>query len=204
MDLQLERDGWLRPGSGIRVIPSPHVDTRPPDVHISLLVVHNISLPPGEFGGPWVAQLFTGQLDDSAHPWFEQLRGLRVCAHFFIRRDGAIIQFASTLARAWHAGISSFQGRTHCNDFSIGVELEGTDNLPYADVQYNRLIALTHVLRKHHPLEAVCGHQHIAPGRKTDPGPAFDWERYAHGAGWDAHQYPAAPSPGWCKTFPAR
>ncbi len=190
MKLRLDRHGWLHPANGVALVPSPHIDARPPATRISLLVIHNISLPPGEFGGPWVEQLFTGNIDYSAHAWFENLRGLRVCAHFFIRRDGSVVQFAPTTARAWHAGVSSFRGRERCNDYSIGVELEGTDHTPYTDSQYETLAKLTRVLRMRHPLTAVRGHEHIAPGRKSDPGPAFDWARYARAAGWRPRQCP--------------
>lgn len=158
---------------------------------VSLLVLHNISLPPGEFGGPHIERLFTNSLDFEAHPWFAQLRGLRVCAHFAILRTGEVVQFASTEARAWHAGLSHFAGRDRCNDFSLGIELEGTDHEPYTDAQYAALTPLTAALRARHPLAAVRGHEHIAPGRKTDPGPAFDWSRYQKDSGWLMRQLPA-------------
>lgn len=158
--------------------PSPNADERPPGAAATLLVVHNISLPPGEFGGPHVERLFANRLDCDAHPYFDGLRGLRVSAHFFIRRNGELIQFVSADARAWHAGLSSFAGRERCNDFSIGVELEGADDRPFADAQYEALARLTAALRTRYPLTDVAGHEHIAPGRKTDPGPCFDWARF--------------------------
>jgi AmpD protein len=150
-----------------------------------LLVIHNISLPPGQFGTPFVADLFLNQLDLQADPWFEEnLQGLTVSAHFVIDRAGHITQFVSCDARAWHAGVSQHAGREQCNDFSIGIELEGTDTLAYTAAQYTALATLTECLRTRYPLTAVRGHCDIAPERKTDPGPAFDWLRYAQLAGW--------------------
>lgn len=188
--LLLDGQGWLTPQAATQRQFSPNQDARPPAAPIDLLVIHNISLPPGRFGGGEVAALFLNQLDCDSHPALAELRGLHVSAHFFVRRDGGIIQFVSTLARAWHAGVSRFEGRTRCNDFSIGIELEGTDDLPYDDAQYGALARLTAALRARHPLRAVRGHEHIAPLRKTDPGHAFDWRRYAQSAGWLAHQLP--------------
>ena len=153
-------------------------------------MIHNISLPPGKFGGGYVQQLFTGQIDLTEHPWFENLKGLRVSAHFLIERDGHITQFVSCFDRAWHAGESQFETRTRCNDFSIGIELEGTDDEPYTDPQYTSLALLTGALRKAFPLKAVRGHCHIAPIRKTDPGASFDWSRYAYEAHWPAYALP--------------
>jgi AmpD protein len=172
---QIEDDGWC---SGVLREPSPNFDVRPADTLIDLLVIHNISLPPGQFGGSYIADLFGNRLDCDAHPYFEQLRNLRVSAHFLIRRDGVVMQFVSANDRAWHAGASLFCGRQRCNDFSIGVELEGTDFEPFEAVQYDRLVELTHALRARYPLTDVTGHEHIAPGRKTDPGPFFDWATY--------------------------
>lgn len=171
---EFDADGWL---AGARRIPSPNQDERPPGETASLLVIHNISLPPGEFGGPGVEQLFTNRLDPSAHPYFAAIHGLRVSAHFFIRRDGELIQFVACAQRAWHAGASSWQGRERCNDFSIGVELEGTDEQPFTDDQYAVLGRLVQSLSVAYPIRAVVGHSEIAPGRKTDPGPCFDWGR---------------------------
>ena len=156
----------------------PNCDARPGDTDINLLVIHNISLPPREFGGGHIEALFANTLDCDCHPYFDQLRGLRVSAHFFIRRDGSLAQFVSTLDRAWHAGLSEFRGRQRCNDFSIGVELEGSDFDIFCDAQYKSLALLTRALANRHPLTDVVGHQHIAPERKTDPGPCFEWGRF--------------------------
>lgn len=168
-------DGWC---AGALHQPSPNYDARAEDTQIDLLVVHNISLPPGQFGGPFIADLFCNRLDCDVHPYFDQLRALRVSAHFLIRRDGTVIQFVSANDRAWHAGASSFCGRERCNDFSIGIELEGSDFEPFEATQYEMLVELTAALRMRYPLSDVTGHEHIAPGRKTDPGPFFDWARY--------------------------
>jgi len=167
--------GWL---SGVCRIPSPNCDARPPGTAIELLVIHNISLPPGEFGGSAITDMFTNRLDVAAHPYYAQLQGIRVSAHFLIRRDGAIIQFVSCNKRAWHAGVSSWQGRAACNDFSLGIEVEGSDFVPFTERQYAALVRLTRLLKRSYPLRAVVGHADIAPGRKTDPGPFFDWARY--------------------------
>jgi AmpD protein len=172
---KIAADGWC---SEAQHVPSPNFDERPEDAQIDLLVIHNISLPPGQFGGPFIPDLFTNRLDCDAHPYFDQLRALRVSAHFLIRRDGALMQFVSANARAWHAGVSSFNGRERCNDFSIGIELEGSDFDPFADCQYATLAVLTAGLQARYPLSYIRGHEHIAPGRKTDPGPYFDWNRY--------------------------
>lgn len=172
---EISADGWC---SNLTRMPSANFDARPEQSPIDLLVIHNISLPPGQFGGRYVCDLFTNRLDCDAHPYFAQLRDLRVSAHFLILRDGAVIQFVSANDRAWHAGASSFAGRERCNDFSIGIELEGTDDEPFEAMQYSVLAELTCALRRRYPLVAVTGHEHIAPGRKTDPGPCFDWVRY--------------------------
>ncbi|WP_297206258.1 1,6-anhydro-N-acetylmuramyl-L-alanine amidase AmpD [uncultured Pluralibacter sp.] len=169
--------GWL---DSARRVPSPHHDSRPGDEAPSLLVVHNISLPPGEFGGPWIDALFTGTLDPDAHPFFAEIVHLRVSAHCLIRRDGEIVQYVPFDRRAWHAGVSCYDGREKCNDFSIGIELEGTDVLAYTNIQYRQLAALTRLLATRYPAIAnnMVGHSDIAPVRKTDPGPAFDWARF--------------------------
>ena len=159
-------------------IASPNFDERPSGCHISLLVIHSISLPPDEFSGDGVIQLFTNQLDPAAHPYYPSIQSIKVSAHFFIRRDGTIIQFVSCNKRAWHAGESCWQGKTRCNDFSIGIELEGSDNLPFADAQYIALSKLTTTLRQNYPITDIVGHSDIAPERKTDPGPHFDWDHY--------------------------
>ncbi|MEK0427475.1 MAG: hypothetical protein RL001_2 [Pseudomonadota bacterium] len=173
--LVIGHDGWC--GALLRSA-SSNFDARPEDAQITLLVIHNISLPPGEFGGGYIEALFTNTLDCEAHPYFDQLRGLQVSSHFLIRRDGGAVQFVSTLDRAWHAGVSEFQGRQRCNDFSIGIELEGSDHEAFCDAQYTTLAFLTQALTRRHPLTDVTGHQHIAPDRKTDPGPCFDWARF--------------------------
>jgi AmpD protein len=174
VDAGIDARGLLR---GARFIPSPNHDERPADVEISLVVIHAISLPPGEFGGDGVERLFTNRLDPAAHPYYATLDGLRVSAHFFIRRDGTLIQFVPCGKRAWHAGISSWLGRERCNDFSIGIELEGCDDKPFETLQYQRLAQLIGALAERYPLRDVAGHADIAPGRKTDPGPHFDWPR---------------------------
>lgn len=179
MKLNVET-GWLE---GVKTLVSPNFNERPSD-EISLLVIHGISLPPGEYGGSEILGLFTNQLDCSAHPYFEQLEGLAVSSHFLIRRGGEVIQFVSTKDRAWHAGRSEFEGQTECNDFSIGIELEGSDNEAYEAMQYQSLLELTGCLQEAYPAilnNRITGHEHIAPGRKTDPGPAFDWEKYRGG-----------------------
>ncbi|ELY4127231.1 1,6-anhydro-N-acetylmuramyl-L-alanine amidase AmpD [Cronobacter malonaticus] len=171
------KDGWL---VDARHAPSPHHDCRPEGEAPSLLVVHNISLPPGEFGGPWIDALFAGTLDSQAHPYFAGIAHLRVSAHCLIRRDGEIVQYVPFNKRAWHAGVSCYQGRERCNDFSIGIELEGTDVQPYTDAQYRQLAAVTRTLISLYPAmkNHMTGHSDIAPERKTDPGPAFDWTRF--------------------------
>jgi AmpD protein len=177
-ETRLDRTGWLQSGPGISVRPSPNFNERPIPDDITLLVIHNISLPPGQFGTPYICDLFLNQLNLEADPWFSCLEGLKVSAHFLIDRTGHITQFVSCDARAWHAGVSSFEGREQCNDFSIGIELEGTDTVPYTDTQYATLDALTQTLTQCYRLRAVRGHEHIAPVRKTDPGASFDWVRY--------------------------
>ena len=167
--------------AGVRQVLSPHFDERPAGMLPELLVVHGISLPPGEFGGPWIDRLFTGALPPDVHPYFAQIEGLRASAHALIRRDGQLVQYVPFGARAWHAGKSAYRGRNACNDFSIGVELEGTDDTPYTDAQYRTLVALTAALLGTYPslsAQALVGHSDVAPGRKTDPGPSFDWARF--------------------------
>lgn len=169
--------GMLR---GARAVASPNCDDRPAGAVPELIVVHGISLPPGEFGGPWIEQLFMNRLDASRHPYFATIAGLRVSAHLLIRRDGECLQFVPFARRAWHAGASRWVDREACNDFSVGIELEGCDDMPYADVQYVRLVAVCVALLRTYPTlsrRAIVGHSDIAPGRKTDPGPAFDWIR---------------------------
>lgn len=176
MTLTIDRDGWCQQAHQML---SPNHNERPKGQPVELLVIHNISLPPGQFGGTYIADMFLNRLDCGLHPFFGQLRELRVSSHFLIRRDGELLQFVPTEKRAWHAGISSFMGRENCNDFSIGIELEGTDFVPFEPMQYQALATLTKALVKRYPLmKNVTGHQHIAPVRKTDPGPCFDWAGY--------------------------
>jgi AmpD protein len=166
--------------AGARQVLSPHFDVRPGGCVPDLIVVHGISLPPGDFGGPWIDRLFTGNLPPAAHPYFKEIAGRRVSAHVLIRRDGEAVQYVPFGERAWHAGVSEYQGRAACNDFSIGIELEGEDERPYEEAQYQKLAALVAALLKTYPSlsrERIVGHSDIAPGRKTDPGPAFDWQR---------------------------
>lgn len=175
MRLRLTDEGLVK---GARYIPSPNCDERPAGCAIELLVVHHISLPPGEFGGPGIVELFTNRLEPAAHPYYFAVAGARVSAHFLIRRDGELIQFVSCARRAWHAGESSWKGRARCNDFSVGIELEGTGETPFTDAQYERLAEVTRVLAARYPIADIAGHSDIAPGRKSDPGPSFDWARY--------------------------
>jgi AmpD protein len=156
---------------------SPHCDSRPEGGRISLVAIHGISLPPGDFGGPYIDDLFLGRLDPAAHPYFREIEGLRVSSHFLVRRDGALVQYVPCAMRAWHAGASQWKGRERCNDFSIGIELEGADDVPYAEPQYETLGALLRALFRRYGALDVAGHSDIAPGRKTDPGPYFDWPR---------------------------
>jgi N-acetyl-anhydromuramoyl-L-alanine amidase len=163
---------------GARQIASPNYDSRPSEVEMDLIVVHGISLPPGEFGGPWIDRLFTNTLPREMHPYFAEVGARRVSAHLVVSRDGAVTQYVSFRDRAWHAGQSSYQGREACNDFSVGVELEGTDDLPYEAQQYRSLAKVVAALCAAYPRlspDRLAGHSDIAPGRKTDPGPAFDW-----------------------------
>jgi AmpD protein len=168
-------DGWYAPAQRID---SPNFGVRPEGACIDLVVIHSISLPPGQYGGPEVQALFTNQLDWDAHPYFKQIRGLQVSAHFFIRRDGALIQFVSTQDRAWHAGQSAYRGRPQCNDDSVGIELEGLEGDVFTPAQYLQLARLCQDLHQHHPIAHVAGHEHVAPGRKQDPGPGFSWGHF--------------------------
>jgi N-acetyl-anhydromuramoyl-L-alanine amidase len=164
--------------AGARQCPSPNCDERPPGMPVDLVVVHGISLPPGEFGGPWIEALFTNSLPADGHPYFAEVAGLRVSAHLLVRRDGEVVQFVPLGRRAWHAGASQWQGRPACNDYSIGIELEGTDTLPYEPIQYLRLAELLAAISVAYPgvsEQRIVGHSDVAPGRKTDPGLAFDW-----------------------------
>ncbi|WP_435103903.1 1,6-anhydro-N-acetylmuramyl-L-alanine amidase AmpD [Arhodomonas sp. AD133] len=165
-----------------RWCPSPNWDERPADTMVDAVIIHGISLPPGEFGGPWIDRLFTNALDPAADPFFATIEGLRVSSHLLVRRDGELVQYVGLDHRAWHAGVSSLAGRQRCNDFAIGIELEGTDDCPYSEHQYQRLLPLLEGLMGRYPAirpERVVGHCHVAPGRKSDPGEAFDWSRLA-------------------------
>ncbi|MEQ1674375.1 MAG: 1,6-anhydro-N-acetylmuramyl-L-alanine amidase AmpD [Candidatus Nitrotoga sp.] len=173
--MKIDHLGWV---SGVRRIASPNQDVRPHGTVIELLVIHNISLPPDEFGGAAITQLFCNTLNTDAHPYYAQLKGVKVSAHFLIRRSGEIIQYVACRKRAWHAGASIWRERTACNNFSIGVELEGCDTIAFADLQYAALAKLTRRLKRAYPIRDIVGHSDIAPGRKTDPGPCFDWQRY--------------------------
>ena len=175
---ELDDKGWFR---GIEHCASPNFNERPPGAEVDLLVIHNISLPPGEFGGPAIRELFTNCLDCSIHPSFDSLRDLCVSSHLLIDREGSLCQFVSFNDRAWHAGASTFEDRDNCNDFSIGIELEGTDDTPYTESQYESLVMVTRSLQCYYPKIApdrIVGHCDVAPGRKTDPGPTFDWRYF--------------------------
>lgn len=173
--------GWLQ---AARHCPSPNFGPRPEGARIDLIVIHSISLPPGVYGGPEVEQLFTNQLDWDAHPYFQQIRGMEVSSHFFVRRDGELLQFVSADARAWHAGASCWRGRDNCNDDSIGIELEGLEGERFELAQYDTLACLCASLGRRYPIAHVAGHQHIAPGRKQDPGSGFEWLRLQQNLGW--------------------
>lgn len=175
MKLRVNSKGLVE---GARFISSPNCDARPAGCAISLLVIHSISLPPGTFGGPGIVDLFANRLDPAAHPDYAGLAGLRVSSHFLVRRRGELIQFVPCAKRAWHAGESSWKGRGRCNDFSIGVELEGTGETPFTDAQYRKLAELTRALQARYPIADIAGHSDVAPGRKHDPGPHFGWARY--------------------------
>jgi AmpD protein len=175
MKLRVDPRGRVQ---GARFIASPNRDERPAGCAIDLLVIHHISLPPGEFGGPSIVALFLNRLDATAHPAYAPIADMKVSAHFLIRRDGELIQFVPCAERAWHAGESQWKGRARCNDFSIGIELEGTGEIPYTSAQYRQLALLTRALEARYPIADIAGHSDIAPERKSDPGPSFDWKRY--------------------------
>ncbi len=179
--------GWYR---FARHLPSPNFGPRPPGTTIDLIVLHSISLPPGEYGGEEVLSLFTNTLDWEAHPYFQQIRGLQVSAHFFIRRDGQLWQFVDGDARAWHAGTSSYRGRDNCNDDSIGIELEGLDGEAFESAQYETLMSLCTALAQRYPIRHIAGHEHIAPGRKPDPGAGFAWQQLQDALAWEARCFP--------------
>lgn len=186
--------GWLE---GARHCPSPNFGPRPAEALIDLIVVHSISLPPGAYGGPEVEQLFTNRLDWQAHPYFERIRGAQVSTHFFIRRDGELVQFVDADQRAWHAGASHWCGRDNRNDDSIGVELEGLEGEVFERPQYDALIRLCGSLASRYPIAHVAGHEHIAPGRKFDPGAGFDWHRLRQGLGWPIGCFPRVTHSGF-------
>ena len=174
--------GWH---NGARHVASPNFGPRPAQIAVDLIVIHSISLPPGEYGGPFIDELLTNQLDWDAHPYFGEIRGLEVSAHFLISRSGGITQYVSCDARAWHAGASAWRGRSNCNDFSIGVELEGLEGESFEEAQYATLTSLCRDIAAAYPIGDVAGHEHIAPGRKQDPGTGFDWQRLLSGLdGW--------------------
>jgi AmpD protein len=179
--------GWLRTA---RQVESPNANDRPAGAVVDLIVLHSISLPPGQYGGPEVEQLFTNRLDWSTHPYFEQIRGLEVSTHFFVRRDGNIVQFVDADRRAWHAGVSCWRGRERCNDDSIGIELEGLEGQTFEDAQYSALARLCQQLADRYPIAHIAGHEHIAPGRKLDPGSGFDWARLQRGLAWAHRCFP--------------
>lgn len=181
--------GWYRFAHRIA---SPNFGPRPAGASIDLVVVHSISLPPGVYGGDEVRQLFTNTLDWDAHPYFQQIRGMQVSAHFFIRRDGALLQFVSCDDRAWHAGRSSWRGRAECNDDSVGIELEGLEGDGFEPAQYEALAVVCAALAQHYPIRHVAGHEHIAPGRKKDPGPGFEWALLRRELGWPDDWFPPA------------
>jgi N-acetyl-anhydromuramoyl-L-alanine amidase len=170
--LILDTAGWL---AGARHCPSPNFGPRPAGVAVDLAVIHSISLPPGHYGGDAISQLFTNTLDWQAHPYYQTIQGMQVSAHFVIRRTGELLQFVSTEQRAWHAGNSTWRGRPQCNDYSVGIELEGLEGQSFAAAQYPVLVQVLAALAQRYPLHHVVGHEHIAPGRKLDPGPGFDW-----------------------------
>jgi N-acetyl-anhydromuramoyl-L-alanine amidase len=180
-------NGWW---TQARRLDSPNFGQRPSTAVIDTVIVHSISLPPGQYGGQEVQALFTNQLDWDAHPYFEEIRGMRVSAHFYIRRDGRLWQFVSCDQRAWHAGQSSFAGRDNCNDYSIGIELEGLEGTTFEAKQYAQLAQLLRNLRVHYPIAQVLGHEHVAPGRKSDPGPGFDWPRLKKTVAWPLQCFP--------------
>lgn len=179
--------GWYR---FARRVLSPNCGPRPAGSLIDLVVIHSISLPPGQYGGPQVEALFTNTLDWDAHPYFQQIRGLRVSAHFFIRRGGELVQFVSCDERAWHAGVSRYRGREQCNDDSIGIELEGLEGLNFEPAQYETLSSLCAALAARYPVSHVAGHEHVAPGRKRDPGAGFDWALLQHSLSWPDQYFP--------------
>lgn len=188
------RDGWWM-AEGVRHCPSPNFNARPPDARMDLAVIHSISLPPGVWGGGEIERLFTNRLDWTAHPYFEQIRGLQVSSHFVIDRQGVPTQYVSVLDRAWHAGASSWRGRAQCNDYAIGIELEGLEGGCFEPVQMDRLVTLLQALAQRWGVQEVAGHEHIAPGRKGDPGPGFDWAALVAALHWPDGQFACVEAP---------
>ena len=186
--------GWF---SGARAVRSPNLSARPPGAQVDIVVIHSISLPPGRYGGDAVERLFTNRLVDfEAHPYYERLRGVKVSSHFLIRRDAQLVQFVGCDDKAWHAGESAWHGRRGCNDFSVGIELEGLEGLRFEDGQYDALVLLLRALAVRYPIHGVAGHEHVAPGRKRDPGAGFDWARLCVALDWPARYFPEAIVPG--------
>ena len=183
----LWRAGWY---GFAKALPSPNFGPRPRGAQIDLIVLHSISLPPGEYGGDEVQRLFTNRLDWDAHPYFQALRGLEVSSHFYVRRNGELWQFVSCDDRAWHAGVSSWRGRENCNDYSIGIELEGLEGQPFEEPQYETLASLCAAIAQHFPVGHIAGHEHVAPGRKQDPGAGFDWRLLREQLGWNPQMFP--------------
>ena len=181
------RGGWW---SGARRIDSPNFNARPAGSAVSLALIHSISLPPGVYGGDAIERLFTNRLDWRAHPYFARIEGLEVSSHFVVRRGGELLQFVSCEARAWHAGASAWQGRANCNDYSVGIELEGLEGDPFEPPQYEALLALLGALARRYPIAQIAGHEHVAPGRKADPGPGFDWPLLRRRLGWPEAAFP--------------
>ncbi|MEO6410594.1 MAG: 1,6-anhydro-N-acetylmuramyl-L-alanine amidase AmpD [Burkholderiaceae bacterium] len=186
------RGGWF---SRARHCVSPNAEPRPAGAEIDLLLIHSISLPPGEYGGDAIERLFTNRLDWDAHPYYARIRGLRVSSHFVIRRDGELLQFVSCARRAWHAGESQWRGRSNCNDFSIGIELEGLEGEQFEAAQYRALAELMQCLARRYPIRGVAGHEHVAPARKIDPGTGFDWPRLKHDLAWTDDFFPPSSAP---------
>jgi len=185
--------GWYR---FAKALPSPNFGERPEGAQVDLIVLHSISLPPGRYGGDEVQRLFTNRLDWDAHPYFQQIRGTEVSSHFYVRRDGELWQFVSCDARAWHAGASTWRGRTNCNDDSIGIELEGLEGEHFEDAQYETLAKLCAAIAQCYAIGFIAGHEHVAPGRKIDPGPGFSWPRLQERIGWPASMFPKGTVPG--------
>ncbi len=181
-------EGWYRHA---RRLPSPNFGPRPPGARVELIVLHSISLPPGQYGGDEVHRLFTNRLDWNAHPYFQEIRGAEVSAHWLIRRDGALWQYVSADDRAWHAGASHYLGRSNCNDFSVGIELEGIEGGLFDPPQYETLASLCSAIAARDPIQALAGHEHVAPDRKHDPGPGFDWALLQRLLSWPAGMFPS-------------